>query len=43
MSKYQIGEVYTVKVKEVKPYAAFITFDDGTLGMLHISEISDKL
>lgn len=42
MSKYQIGEVCTVKVKEVKPYAAFITFDDGTLGMLHISEISDK-
>lgn len=42
MSKYQIGEIYTVQVKEVKPYAAFIVFDDGTLGMLHISEISDK-
>ena len=42
MSAYQIGEIYTVKIKEVKPYAAFIVFDDGTLGMLHISEISDK-
>ena len=42
MSKYQIGEIYTVTVKEVKPYAAFITFDDGALGMLHISELSDK-
>lgn len=42
MSKYQIGEIYTVQVKEVKPYAAFIVFEDGTLGMLHISEISDK-
>lgn len=42
MSKYQIGEIYTVQVKEVKPYAAFIVFDDGTSGMLHISELSDK-
>lgn len=42
MSTYQIGEIHTVKVKEVKPYAAFIVFDDGSLGMLHISEISDK-
>ena len=42
MSAYQIGEIYTVKIKEVKPYAAFIIFDDGTLGMLHISELSDK-
>lgn len=40
--KYQIGDIVKAKVSEVKPYAAFICFEDGQLGMIHISEISDS-
>ena len=39
---YQIGELIIGKVTGVKPYALFLTFDDGTQGLLHISEISDE-
>ena len=39
---HQIGELIVGKVTGVKPYALFLTFDDGTQGLLHISEISDE-
>ena len=39
---YQIGELIIGKVTGVKPYALFLTFEDGTQGLLHISEISDE-
>lgn len=38
---YEIGQLIIGKVTGVKPYALFLTFDDGTQGLLHISEISD--
>lgn len=41
MNTYKVGEIIKGKVKDVKPYAIFFTFDNGTSGLLHISEISD--
>ena len=38
---HNVGELLLGKVTGVKPYALFLTFDDGTQGLLHISEISD--
>ena len=38
---YQIGDLIIGKVNKVRPYALFLTFEDGTNGLLHISEISD--
>ena len=39
--KHEIGELLIGRVTGVKPYALFLTFDDGVEGLLHISEISD--
>ncbi len=40
---YKIGEVYDVEVVDLKPFGAIVKLLDGTdtLGMIHISEISD--
>lgn len=38
---YQVGNLIIGKVTSVKPYALFLTFDDGSKGLLHISELSD--
>ena len=40
--KYQVGQLVIGKVYNVKPYALFMSFDDGITGLLHISEISDS-
>lgn len=39
---YSIGEDIIGKVESVKPYALFLCFEDGSKGLLHISEISDS-
>ena len=39
---YQIGEDIIGKVTQVKPYALFLSFEDGSNGLLHISELSDN-
>ncbi len=39
---YQIDELIIGKVTGVKPYALFMEFEDGTRGLLHISELSDS-
>ena len=39
---YKIGDIVIGKVNQVRPYALFLTFDDGTNGLLHISELSDS-
>ena len=39
---YQVGQVVIGKVYNVKPYALFMSFEDGVTGLLHISEISDS-
>lgn len=40
--KYQIGDLIIGKITSVKPYALFLTFDNGSNGLLHISELSDS-
>lgn len=39
---HQIDELVVGTVTNVKPYALFLQFDDGSQGLLHISEISDS-
>lgn len=39
---YEINQIITGKVIKVKPFAAFLSFDDEVEGLLHISEISDS-
>ena len=39
---YQVGQLVVGKVYNVKPYALFMSFEDGVTGLLHISEISDS-
>ena len=40
--KYQVGDLIIGKVYNVKPYALFMSFEEGVTGLLHISEISDS-
>jgi predicted RNA-binding protein with RPS1 domain len=41
MKKYYPGNVVQGKVVGIKPYGVFISLDEKTMGLLHISEISD--
>ncbi len=38
----EINDLVIGTVKNVKPYALFLSFEDGSEGLLHISEISDS-
>ena len=38
---YDIGDLVIGTVTQIRPYALFMSFDDGVKGLLHISEISD--
>ena len=38
---FKIGDIIIGKVNQIRPYALFLTFEDGTNGLLHISELSD--
>lgn len=40
--EYEIGDLIIGKVNQIRPYALFLTFEDGAKGLLHISEISDS-
>jgi len=40
--KYQIGDLIVGKITGVKPYALFLSFENGSNGLLHISELSDS-
>ena len=40
--KYEIGQLIVGKVTKVKPFALFLEFEDGSNGLLHISEISNS-
>lgn len=39
---YEVGEYIIGTVEKVKPFALFMIFEDGSKGLLHISEISDS-
>ncbi len=43
ISKYKIGDVVKGKVQKVVPYGAFVRIAEGLNGLIHISELSDKL
>lgn len=42
MQKYYPGAVVEGKVVAIKPYGAFISLDEETSGLLHISEITNS-
>lgn len=39
-NKYKVGDVVTGKVTGVQPYGAFVSLDEQTQGLVHISEIT---
>lgn len=39
--RYVVGDIFSAKVYRIESYGAFVKFD-GTEGLLHISDISDK-
>ncbi|HOV29831.1 MAG TPA: S1 RNA-binding domain-containing protein [Candidatus Dojkabacteria bacterium] len=43
IAKYQIGDIVEGKIQKVVPYGAFVRIGDGLNGLIHISELSDKL
>lgn len=38
---YDVGDLVIGTVNQIRPYALFLSFDNGVKGLLHISEISD--
>ena len=38
----KIGDIIIGKVNQIRPYALFLTFENGQRGLLHISELSDN-
>ena len=39
---YKVGDIIIGKVNQVRPYALFLTFENGQNGLLHISELTDS-
>ena len=38
----KVGDLIIGKVNQIRPYALFLTFENGQNGLLHISELSDN-
>ncbi len=43
IAKYKVGDIVKGEVQKVVPYGAFVRIDKGLNGLIHISELSDKL
>ena len=43
VQKYKIGQIVEGEVKSIADYGAFIKIEDGLNGLVHISELSNKL
>lgn len=43
IAKYKVGDIVEGEVQKVVPYGAFVRIDKGLNGLIHISELSDKL
>jgi len=43
ISKYKIGDIVDGVVQKVVPYGAFVRIGEGLNGLIHISELSEKL
>ena len=41
IDQYKIGMTVYGKISGIKPYGAFVAFDDGVTGLIHISELSN--
>lgn len=42
MTNHTPGDIVTGLITEIAPYGAFVELDDGSKGLLHISEISSR-
>lgn len=42
MNEINVGDIVDGKVTGVEEYGIFVTLDDGSSGLIHISEISDS-
>ncbi len=42
MHKIKLGQIVTGVISGIAPYGAFVKIDDDIVGLIHISEISDK-
>lgn len=42
MNKYKLGDVLIVTVVGIIDYGIFVSLEDGSKGLIHISEISDN-
>ena len=42
MDEINVGDIVDGKVTGVEEYGIFVTLDDGSSGLIHISEISDS-
>lgn len=40
--EYKVGDLIIGTVNKVRPYALFLTFENGQRGLLHISELTDN-
>jgi len=38
----RVGDIVTVTITGIQPYGAFAKLPDGSAGLIHISEISDR-
>ncbi len=43
ISKYKVGDIVEGTIQKVVPYGAFVRIGEGLNGLIHISELSDKL
>ncbi|MGI6423375.1 MAG: 30S ribosomal protein S1 [Candidatus Dojkabacteria bacterium] len=43
ISKFKVGDIVDGEVQKVVPYGAFVRIGEGLNGLIHISELSDKL
>jgi small subunit ribosomal protein S1 len=43
ISQYKVGDVVEGEIQKVVPYGAFVRIGKGLNGLIHISELSDKL
>ena len=43
ISQFKVGDVVEGEIQKVVPYGAFVRIDKGLNGLIHISELSDKL
>jgi len=43
VSKYKVGQLVSGKITKIAVFGAFVRIDDGLNGLIHISELSDKM